>query len=77
MTTITKGAGHAIFFDGDETPTIRQNRDDPWRPERADLSWRVEDEDTGRVIEEYHPNPPRRAIQVVAFTTPIHRSELP
>lgn len=45
----------AIFFDGDETPTIRMARTDQTRPARGDVSWRVEDEATGRVVEEYHP----------------------
>lgn len=45
----------AIFYDGDTTPTIRMARTDPTRPVRGDMSWRVEDELTGRVVDEYHP----------------------
>ena len=69
MTLILKGAGHAIFFDGDETPTIRQDRNDTWRPERGDVSWRIEDEATGRVVAEYHPPKPRHSRITLYPTT--------
>lgn len=49
---------HSIFFDGEETPTIRQDADNPWRPPRGDMSWRIED-DNRIVVEEYHPRPNR------------------
>lgn len=45
----------AVFFDGDETPTYRLHRGDTWQPERGDISWRIEDQDAGTVIDEYHP----------------------
>lgn len=45
---------HLIFFDGEETPTMRQPESCTWRPPRGDMSWRIEDENR-RVIEEYHP----------------------
>lgn len=69
MTLITKGFGHAIFFDGDETPTVRQDRTDTWRPDRGDTSWRVEDEQTGRVVDEYHPSKPRHSRTTQPATT--------
>lgn len=69
MTLLIKGHGHAIFIDGDTTPTIRQDRADPWRPPKEDQSWRVEDEATGRVVDEYHPSKPRHSRITQPATT--------
>ena len=52
----------AVFFDGSETPTFRMDRSDERRPPRRDMSWRIEDEATGRVVAEYHPQRSRTPV---------------
>lgn len=57
----------AVYYDGNETPTYLLHQHETWRPARVDMSWRIVDERTGRTVDEYHPNPPRRPI--TPFTT--------
>lgn len=52
----------AVFYDGSETPTYLLHRGDTWRPTKLDMSWRMVELVSGQVIDEYHPNPPRRPI---------------
>lgn len=66
---IPPGTGLAVFFDGDTNPMFRMLANDTWRPARGDLSWRVEDEATGRVVDEYHPPKPRHVSRIP--TTPF------
>lgn len=70
MTTIVFGAGLAVFLDGDSTPTYRLCKTDNWRPAKEDMSWRVEDEDTRRVVDEYHPAKPRHAGRATSARPP-------
>lgn len=69
MTQINKcpgKLGHAIYLDTDETPTVIQSADDPWRPARADMCWHVIDERTGQMVDAYQPPKPRHVLRLVS-----------
>jgi hypothetical protein len=43
-----------VYMDGSDTPTYWLDANVSWRPEKGDISWRIEDR-FGHVIDEYHP----------------------